>query len=129
LDASMRIIISCDMGGVSEAARELLCICRERCEELAIAIMNIVTQPKFKEMMSKISDIYLDTIDPKGLNLLDRQRAWHKNRNNYRKVCCLPLMRRPRCRWRTRESRRNLDGVSPGDVVLDNEGSCEDAES
>jgi len=38
--------------------------------------------------------------------------------NNYRKLHHLP-MRRQRCRWRPRESRRALDGLSPDVVVLD----------
>ena len=43
------------------------------------------------------------------------QTAWNVIRNNWR----LPARRRPRCRWRPRESRRSLDGLSPGIVVLD----------
>ena len=41
-----------------------------------------------------------------------------KNGNNYRKLHHLP-MRRQRCRWRPRESRRVLEGLSPGVVVID----------
>ncbi|MDA8228738.1 MAG: hypothetical protein M0T74_13775 [Desulfitobacterium hafniense] len=42
-----------------------------------------------------------------------------KLRNNYRKLHALPLKHRPRCRWRQRESRRSLEGLSPDITIID----------
>ena len=59
----------------------------------------------------------------------DYRRAWRENCNNYRKLNHMPLIRRSRCRWRPRESRRAMDGLSPGIVVIDEYAFAEDGRS
>lgn len=51
--------------------------------------------------------------------MTDYRQHWRENCNNYRKTHQLPLLRRQRCRWRPRESRRELDGLSADFMVID----------
>ena len=46
---------------------------------------------------------------------------WYKPvfRNIYRKLKRIPLFCRPKCRWRPRESRRRLEGLSPEITIID----------
>ena len=46
---------------------------------------------------------------------------WYKPvfRSIHRKLKRIPLICRPRCRWRPRESRKRLEGLSPSVVIID----------
>lgn len=77
------------------------------------------TAEKLKEIWEKIrSQIeateILDNSFHEGWN-----KFWRERSNNYRKINRMPLRRRQRCRWRQRESRRKLDGLSPQIIILD----------
>lgn len=69
------------------------------------------------ELWDKIKEAY-QPVQP-IVTKANWQHAWRGNFNNYRKLHALPMMRRSRCRWRPRESRRSLDGLSPGIVIID----------
>jgi len=72
------------------------------------------------ELWDKIKEALQQPIEPLSKSFMaDYRRAWLENRNNYRKLHSLPLKRRPRCRWRQRESRRAMEGLSPQTVTLD----------
>ena len=74
---------------------------------------------KTTEKMYEAFRLSLQPITPIGT--ITKFRARRGNFNNYRKLHALPMIRRQRCRrrWRPRESRRKLDGLSPGVVVVD----------
>ena len=66
----------------------------------------------FMEMAKAFNQIVIKTIQ-------ESPRFKLRNCNNYRKIHHLPLMRRMRCRWRPRESRRVIKGLIPGGVEID----------
>ena len=99
-------------------------------EKVFIAVRDMFTpvvleqaEQAFKAFTESFGNITLLIDAPiRPLNksfMADYRRAWRENCNNYRKLNRLPLIRRPRCRWRPRESRRKLDGLSPGIVIID----------
>lgn len=83
----------------------------------------------FQEASEKMFEAFIGTFKDSPL-IKPLRRIWRENCNNYRKLHALPLKRRPRCRWRQRESRRTMEGLSPGVVVVidecafNQEGSC-----
>ncbi|MCO1599767.1 hypothetical protein [Desulfosporosinus nitroreducens] len=83
---------------------------------------------KYEETDEEPIGILAASLDMKQLSVAEKldnsfherwNKHWHTSRNNFRKLHNTPLKRRPRCRWRPRESRRQLDGLSPGIVVID----------
>lgn len=90
----------------------LLRALRGQCKELAIAIMNVIQRPVWQEIPAKFEDLAMDIFESETVSFLEWQRAWQRNCNNYRKLKHMPLIRRLRCRWRARESRRRLDKLS-----------------
>jgi len=79
------------------------------------------------ELCNKIKESLQLPIEPLSKSLMaDYRQAWMKYCNNYRKLHHLP-MRRCRCRWRPRESRRVMEGLSPG-VVIDEYAFADEGE-
>ena len=100
---------------------------RRLMEETTIAIMcgqSTDREPSgiFAEILEQVKAVQINTEVEKEwaerLRFISRHYT-QRLCNNYRKLHSLPLKRRIRCRWRPRESRRSLDGLSPGVVVVD----------
>ena len=104
---------------LSDVLKYLEC---EHVKELALAIDGtmdsfITTLEKAAEAFAEISMMFDDVLTETTLY----PTKWYNptDRHNYRKMHCTPMLRRLRCRWRTRESRRSLDGLSPKTAIID----------
>jgi len=139
-----RLIYQCVLGGGIVVIASDDELASERFEELRKAV--IVASDELRAIMDETEQNIsrgLSDYEPKGISveLLEQiqaiqigaeiEKEWAERlrlfskcftqalRNNYRKLHALPLKRRPRCRWRPRESRRSLDGLSPQIVIVD----------
>ena len=131
-DEVERLIYHCIMGGglvlvspddelAAEHFKELRKVCSLAADELKLLL---------EKTEREITQGYAD-YEPVGISVelckpieMSRQIITPmvkqiRVRNNYLKRYALPLKRRSRCRWRQRESRRSLDGLSPGVVIVD----------
>lgn len=139
-DEMERLIYQCLMGKTVVLIAPNDELASERFEEIRKAVVE--ADDELKRLMEETEKviIYGEFMDSEPLGLisdylesirhLDKstghnrlQVEWNKPRslrcNNYRNLHALPLKHRPRCRWRPRESRRSLEGLSPGIVVID----------
>jgi hypothetical protein len=96
------------------------------------AIENLFRQIEFEETMKAMIEVLDKLKKACQLACLIIKKTWQRIPrifcNNYRKLHHIPLMRRARCRWRPRESRRVLDGLSPGVVITDEYTLAEEGE-
>jgi len=144
-DEIERLIYQCIMGGEFVAISPNDQLASERFKELGKAVVvaademrmalektereiicglfpNLEPNGIFAELLEQIKAVQIDAEVEKEwaqrLRFISRHFT-QRLRNNYRKLHTLPLKRRPRCRWRPRESRRRLEGLSPGTVIID----------
>lgn len=92
--------------------------------EVVVALKDLFTpaieraDDAFREICELLSEVPISKAPT-----LQLQKDWHRYKqtscNNYHKMHDMPLRRRMRCRWRPRESRRTLWGLSSDTVVLD----------
>lgn len=90
--------------------------------KIAVIVVKYEFNLSLKEMADKLRAlakqmgdlvISFNEIEPNEMHNCYREKFC----NNYRKILHLPLRRK--CRWRQRESGRNLEGLSPGIVIYD----------
>lgn len=95
----------------------------DQCMEVVVVLKDLFTPTivqmweTFKKSLGQISNADIAPISK--THRKDWKRYKQTSCNNFRKHHNLPMMRRCRCRWRPRESRRSLDGLSPGIVIID----------
>ncbi len=122
MDTTTWIVSMCD--GNEDLKQLLLRALREQGKELVIAMMGVIQRPAWEEALAKFKEFTMDVFEPETVSFLEWQQAWQRNCNNYRKIHRLPLIRRLKCRWRPRESRRVLYGMSADTVVIDELYEC-----
>ena len=94
-------------------------LCYEEGKRAVIAMRDMFTPvlEKAYEVFTEICEMFNDAlaITPPSL------AKWYNpiDRHNYRKMHHMTMLRRLRCRWRTRESRRSMDGLSPKTAIID----------
>jgi len=92
---------------------------REAGKETSIVIGNAFTTAleRLSESFAKVFDQFTCTIE----KTIQNRPKWYNpaDSNNYRNNHHMPMLRRPRCRWRPRESRRVLDGMRADTMVTD----------
>ena len=144
-DEIERLIYQCIMGGKVVVIAPNDELASERFEEIRKAVVvaadevrmalektereiicglfpNLEPNGIFAELLEQIKAVQIDAEVEKEWAQRMRFISRHftqRLRNNYRKLHALPLKRRPRCRWRQRESRRRLEGLSPEITIID----------
>lgn len=136
MDTTERITLLCDgdkcyQGSIAYEVRKYVTIgdlqreqfiqkIQEYSEELAISVMGIFRQIELEETVEKFKEFFKQLEEEfKIISTIRRKRPRWQLPKFPIELYHSPLLVKPRCRWRQRESHRVLSGLSPGIVIID----------